>query len=272
MSADTKDTEFDVQKTCEELRGYLKLEADSQAMSDKAIKEKNEAALRAGELLTEVAKHHRGHFDEVCRIADLGKSRVYELMKAAKGGLKALEAIQEGNRKRQKKHRDRKKGLPKPAKAEKPKVNPEQVSVTPPTVTEGPATQPAGNGEAAAVAPTAEHAVEQEERQVDPANPERPGAHQPIVVELCMKIEAGRSYKLKIPETSADQDCKDIRQALGTLHTKFNLEIALITDSDKEHTKTVAAVRGSAGSPVHRVSKLSDQLKGSTSISPVATE
>jgi hypothetical protein len=103
--------------------------------------------LRAGELLTEVAKNHRGHFDKVCEIADLAKTRVYDLMKAAKGGLKALEAMQEGNRKRQQKYRARKKGLPKPAKAAaKAKAEPKPDSVTPPNVTETPPMQPAGNG------------------------------------------------------------------------------------------------------------------------------
>ena len=185
MGADTKDTEFDVQKTGEELRGYLKLEADSQAMSEKALKEKNEAALRAGELLTEVAKNHKGHFDKVCEIAGLAKTRVYELMRAAKGGLKALEAMQEGNRQRQQEYRERKKALTKSAKAAKSKADLEKVSVTVGGVTESPPTQPVGNGldpEVAAEARKAEYAaMEQGEDAAAPANSKPTATYEPIV-------------------------------------------------------------------------------------------
>jgi hypothetical protein len=149
-------------------------------VSKKALEDKAAAALKAGELLTEVAKHHKGHFDEVCEIADLAKSRICELMKAAKGGLKALEAMQEGNRKRQQKYRARK-------KAAKPKAEPAPVSVTPLTVTEAPPTQAAGNGldpEAAADARKAEYAaMEQEEGS----------APEPIVVEQGDAVDGFKS-------------------------------------------------------------------------------
>jgi hypothetical protein len=187
-------TSFDVRKAGEELRGFLKSETDCQAVATKALQDKAEALLKAGELLTEVAMHHKGHFDEVCRIAGLAKTRVYDLMKAAKGGLKALGAMQEGNRERQRKHREKKKALSKPAK---PKANPEQVSVTPLTVTEAPPTQPVGNGldpEVPAEARKAEYAaMEQEEGSAAVATLERSAAHQPIGPDVSDPVDEFRA-------------------------------------------------------------------------------
>jgi hypothetical protein len=184
MNADAKTAEFDVQKTAEELRGYLKSEADFQAVATTAMKDKAAAALKAGELLTEVAKNHKDAFHEVCRIAGLAKTRVYELMRAAKGGLEALEAIQEGNRQRQQKYRKRKKARTKSAKAAG-KADLEKVSVTVGGVTESPPTQPIGNGldpEVAAEARKAEYAaMEQGEDAAAPAN-SKPTATDELIV------------------------------------------------------------------------------------------
>jgi hypothetical protein len=185
MGADIKTAEFDVQKTADELRGYLKSEADFQTVATTAMKDKAAAALKAGELLTEVAKNHQDAFDEVCRIAGLAKTRVYELMRAAKGGLEALEAIQEGNRQRQQKYRERKKARTKSAKAAKSKADLEKVSVTVGGVTESPPTQPVGNGldpEVAAEARKAEYAaMEQGEDAAAPANSKPTATHELIV-------------------------------------------------------------------------------------------
>jgi hypothetical protein len=93
----------------------------------------------------------------------------------------------------------------------------------------------------------------QEESPAAPATPEPTAASEPIVVEVGVEIEAGRRYELKIPETAGDQDCKDIGQVLGELRSRFNLEIIRITDTEKDHTKIVAAVPGPAGSPVNRI-------------------
>jgi hypothetical protein len=164
----TETTPFDLQKTGEQLREYLQLEAHCQAASTRALQEKAAAQLKAGELLTEVAKDHPGHFDEVCEIAGLAKTRVYDLMRAAKGGRKALEDMQEANRKRQQKYRDRKKARAKPVKAAKAEPKPD--SVTRSHVTESPRTQPAGNVlEAAAEARKVECAGEQGESPAAPA-------------------------------------------------------------------------------------------------------
>jgi hypothetical protein len=49
-------------------------------------------------------------------------------------------------------------------------------------------------------------------------------------------LQTRSTHELKVPKTAGDLDCRHIGQALGSLRSKFPIEIVPISDSEKERT------------------------------------
>jgi hypothetical protein len=116
-------TNFDPVAVGEQL---ARLETEAQgdfATAQKVLLDRSEAIAT---LLWDVAQHHPEHLDEVCRIANIGRSRREDLLRVG-GGRKAMGKLRQENAARQAKFKAKKKAK----QLEEPKA----VPVTTPKVT-----------------------------------------------------------------------------------------------------------------------------------------
>jgi hypothetical protein len=84
-----------------------------------------------------------------------------------------------------------------------------------------------------------------------------------------IKIEAGRWYELRIPETAGEDDCKHITEALGKLRSKFSVEISPIEAYGVVPAGAAVSPSSPASSPVNRTAnvRVHQRLNTTTSLS-----